>query len=193
MLGATDGLVSVASLMIGVGAVRTDAKPMLLAGFAGSVAGAFSMAIGEFVFVYTRYEAEVGQMRRDMNMSGAEDVEVMGEIMEKRALPNNPFHAAFASASTYSLGALAPLLAAALIENYHIRLMVVVAVASLALLVFGWAGAVLGKTQKMRSCVRVLVGGWMAMAITFGLTKLLGSSGFELSIRCVCFIFFKIF
>jgi len=53
---------------------------------------------------------------------------------------------------------------------------VVAAAVSLALLVFGGVGAVLGKTPVTRSCLRVLVGGWMAMAITFGLTKLIGSA-----------------
>ena len=41
---------------------------------------------------------------------------------------------------------------------------------------FGGVGAVLGKTPVTRSCRRVLVGGCMAMAITFGLTKLIGSA-----------------
>ena len=45
-----------------------------------------------------------------------------------------------------------------------------------ALVVFGWLGAVLGKAPVLRSALRVLFGGWMAMAITFGLTKLIGSS-----------------
>ncbi|XP_061354933.1 vacuolar iron transporter homolog 2-like [Gastrolobium bilobum] len=176
VLGANDGLVSVASLMMGVGAVKRDVKAMLLAGFAGSVAGTCGMAIGEFVSVYTQYEVEVGQMKRDMKMSsekGEKDLE------KRRTLPN-PLHAALASAFSFSIGALVPLLSAAFVTNYKIRLIVVVSVASLALVVFGSVGAQLGKTPKIRSCVRFLLGGWMAMAITFGLTKLLGSSGLEL-------------
>ncbi|XP_061364554.1 vacuolar iron transporter homolog 4-like [Gastrolobium bilobum] len=181
VLGANDGLVSVASLMMAIGAVRTDVKSMLLTGFAGLVAGACSMGIGEFVSVYTQYEVEVGQMKRDMSMNGGgeaeKDVEILG--MEKRTLPN-PWQAAFASAFAFSIGAMVPLLAAGSIRDHNIRLMVVVAVASLALVIFGGVGAVLGKTPKIRSCVRVLLGGWLAMAITFGLTKLLGSSALEL-------------
>lgn len=64
VLGANDGLVSVASLMMGIGAVKPDAKAMLIVGFAGMVAGACSMAIGEFVSVYTQYDIEKAQMRR---------------------------------------------------------------------------------------------------------------------------------
>ncbi|MFS7894917.1 putative Ccc1 family protein [Helianthus anomalus] len=69
VLGANDGLVSVASLMIGVGAVKEDAKAMILSGFAGLVAGACSMAIGEFVSVYTQLDIEVAQMKRENRMT----------------------------------------------------------------------------------------------------------------------------
>ncbi|KAI4299999.1 hypothetical protein L6164_033419 [Bauhinia variegata] len=178
LLGATDGLVSVASLLMGVGAVKTDVKAMLLAGFAGSVAGASSMAIGEFVSVYTQYEVEVAQMKRDKSIGeGNEKDTEMG--IEKENLPN-PFKAAFASALSFSVGALVPLLAAAFIKDYNIRLLVLVAVSSLALVMFGGVGAVLGKVPIVGSCVRILFGGWMAMAISYGLTKLLASSGLEL-------------
>ena len=68
-----------------------------------------------------------------------------------------------------------PPIAAVFIRNHKIRMGVVAAAVSLALLVFGGVGAVLGKTPVTRSCRRVLVGGCMAMAITFGLTKLIGS------------------
>ncbi|WVY95585.1 hypothetical protein V8G54_027736 [Vigna mungo] len=129
VLGANDGLVSTASLMMGVGAVKQDIKVMILTGFAGLVAGACSMAIGEFVSVYSQ--------------------------------------AAAASALAFSVGAIVPLLAASFIREYKVRIGVVLGAVSLALVVFGWLGAVLG----------VLVGGWLAMAITFGLTKLIGSSG----------------
>uniref|UniRef100_A0A0D3G1Z5 Vacuolar iron transporter n=1 Tax=Oryza barthii TaxID=65489 RepID=A0A0D3G1Z5_9ORYZ len=51
VLGANDGLVSTASLMLGVGAVKAEARAMVISGFAGLLAGACSMAIGEFVSV----------------------------------------------------------------------------------------------------------------------------------------------
>ncbi|TKY59542.1 Nodulin-21 protein [Spatholobus suberectus] len=177
VLGANDGLVSVSSLMMGVGAVKKDVKAMLLAGFAGLVAGACGMAIGEFVSVCTQYEVEVGQMKRDMNMSvgGEKDLEME---MEKRTLPN-PLQATLASGLSFSIGALVPLLSAAFIANYKIRLVVVVAMASLTLVVFGRVVAQLGKTPTIKSCIRFLLGGWLAMAITFGLTKLLGASALE--------------
>ncbi|KAK2383591.1 hypothetical protein P8452_38694 [Trifolium repens] len=173
MLGANGGLIIVASLMIGIGAIKEDISVMLLAGFVGLVAGACSMAIGEFVSVYTQYDIEIAQIKREREIANNNNDE---ERNEKEKLPN-PFQAALASALAFSVGALMPLLAAAFIKNHNIRMGVVAAVVSFALLVFGSVGAVIGKTPVMRSCVRVLIGGWMAMAITFGFTKLIGTTG----------------
>ncbi|XP_062177070.1 vacuolar iron transporter homolog 2-like [Alnus glutinosa] len=171
VLGATDGLVSVASLLMGVGAVKKDFKAMLLAGFAGLVAGACSMAIGEFVSVYTQYDIAIAQMKREEKTKNSED-------MEKEKLPN-PVQAAFASALAFSVGGLVPLLGAAFIKEHKMRLRLVVAVASLTLVVFGVIGAKLGRTPVVSSCARLLVGGWMAMAITFGMTKFIVSTGLQ--------------
>ncbi|KAK9069546.1 hypothetical protein SSX86_011450 [Deinandra increscens subsp. villosa] len=166
VLGANDGLVSVASLMMGVGAVKQDAKAMILSGFAGLVAGACSMAIGEFVSVYSQLDIEVAQMKRENRMV---------EHQEEQ-LPN-PMQAALASALAFCIGAIVPLLAACFIGDHKVRLGVVVAAVGLALVIFGWIGSVLGGTPVVKSCVRVVLGGLMAMAITFGLTKLVGTSG----------------
>ncbi|XP_061341634.1 vacuolar iron transporter homolog 2-like [Gastrolobium bilobum] len=172
VLGANDGLVSTASLMMGVGAVKQDIKAMILSGFAGLVAGACSMAIGEFVSVYSQLDIEVAQRKRDKERRGREQE----DAEENENLPN-PLQAAAASALAFSVGAMVPLLAASFVREYKVRLGVVVAAVSFALVVFGWLGAVLGKAPVLRSSLRVLLGGLVAMAITFGLTKLLGSSG----------------
>ncbi|XP_051139542.1 vacuolar iron transporter homolog 2-like [Andrographis paniculata] len=172
VLGANDGLVSTASLLMGIGSVKTDVKAMILTGFAGLVAGACSMAIGEFVSVYSQLDIEVAQLRRDKKAAAA-----AGEIDDgssKEDLPN-PVQAAAASALTFSVGAMVPLLAASFITDYRARIASIVASATAALLAFGWLGAALGKAPVVRSSARVLIGGWMAMGITFGLTKLIGS------------------
>ncbi|KAF5955164.1 hypothetical protein HYC85_008020 [Camellia sinensis] len=182
VLGANDGLISTASLMMGVGAVKQDIKAMILTGFAGLVAGACSMAIGEFVSVYSQLDIEVAQMKRDKKRvavvgGGGERKEEEEEREgEKESLPN-PVQAAAASALAFSVGAMVPLLAASFIREYKVRVGVVVGAVSLALVVFGWLGATLGKAPAARAAIRVLVGGWLAMAITFGLTMLIGSSG----------------
>lgn len=173
VLGANDGLVSTASLMMGVGAVKQDVKAMILTGFAGLVGGACSMAIGEFVSVYSQLDIEVAQMKRE-NMNKGEMEQEEGR---KEELPN-PLQAAFASAFAFSVGAMVPLLAASFIKDYKVRLGVVAAAVTLALLVFGWLGAVLGRASGLKASLRVLLGGWLAMAITFGLTKLVGSDRF---------------
>jgi len=150
--------------MMGVGAVKHDVKAMILSGFAGMVAGACSMAIGEFVSVYSQYDIEVAQMERD-------SVEI-----EKEKLPS-PMQAAAASALAFSAGAIVPLLAAAFVKEYKMRIISVVVAVTVALMVFGWLGAALGKAPAVRSSARVLFGGWLAMAVTFGLTKLIGLYG----------------
>jgi VIT1/CCC1 family predicted Fe2+/Mn2+ transporter len=173
VLGANDGLLSTASLMMGVGAVKKDVKTMILTGIAGLVAGACSMAIGELVSVYSQYDIEMAQMKREgrTESMGAEELEA-----EKEKLPN-PWQAAGASALAFSVGALVPLLGAAFVKDYVVRVGVVIGVVSFALLGFGWLGAVLGKAPAVKSSLRVLVGGWLAMGLTFGLTKLVGSTG----------------
>ncbi|KAG6786045.1 vacuolar iron transporter [Populus alba x Populus x berolinensis] len=176
VLGANDGLVSTASLMMGVGAVKQDIKVMILTGFAGLVAGACSMAIGEFVSVHSQLDIELAQMKREKERRNNGRKEEQEEGASKESLPN-PLQAAAASALAFSVGALVPLLAASFIRGYKVRLGVVVAAVTMALMIFGWLGAVLGKAPAVRSSLRVLVGGWLAMAITFGLTKLIGSSG----------------
>ncbi|KAK9059605.1 hypothetical protein SSX86_020309 [Deinandra increscens subsp. villosa] len=165
VLGASDGLVSVASLMMGVGSVKHELKAMILTGFAGLVAGACSMAIGEFVSVSSQLDIQISHMIR---------VRAANQESEREQLPN-PVQAAAASALAFIFGAIVPLVAASFIVNHKVRLGVLVAAVTIALAVFGWVGAFLGRAPVVKSCVRVLVGGWMAMGITFGLTKLIDS------------------
>ncbi|XP_047306759.1 vacuolar iron transporter homolog 2-like [Impatiens glandulifera] len=180
VLGANDGLVSTASLMMGVGAVKQDIKAMILTGFAGLVAGACSMAIGEFVSVYSQLDIELAQIKRDktrtINDGIGKQQPLELEAKETEKLPN-PIQAAAASALAFSIGAMVPLLAAAFIKQYRVRVAAVAAAVTVALVFFGWAGSALGKAPWARATVRVTIGGWVAMAITFGLTKLIGSSG----------------
>ncbi|WOL04517.1 vacuolar iron transporter [Canna indica] len=168
VLGANDGLLSTASLMMGIGAVKDDARAMLLSGLAGLVAGACSMGIGEFVSVYSQLDIEVAQLKREQR-AGRGD-EASGE-----RLPS-PVQAAAASALAFSMGAAVPLVAAGFISSYRVRLGVTAAAASTALVVFGYTGAALGRAPVGRSCMRVVVGGWVAMAVTFGLMTLFGAS-----------------
>ncbi|KAE9450522.1 hypothetical protein C3L33_17578, partial [Rhododendron williamsianum] len=169
VLGANDGLLSTASLMVGVGAVHKDVKTMILTGIAGLIAGALSMAIGEFVSVYSQYDIEMAQIEREVLSES--------EIEERKGNLPSPLQAAAASALSFAVGAFVPLLAAAFVKDYYVRLGVVVAAVSLALLGFGGLSAVLGRAPVVKPSLRVLIGGWLAMGLTYGLTKLIGSTG----------------
>lgn len=127
------------------------------------------MAIGEFVSVYSQYDIEVAQLKRARDGNNGSDND------EKDKLPS-PLQAAVASALAFSVGAMVPLLAAGFIGRYEVRLGVVLAAVTVALVAFGGAGAVLGRAPVGRSCGRVVVGGWAAVAVTFGLMKLFGAS-----------------
>ena len=65
VLGANDGIVSTASLVVGVAAASADPKHVLLTGLAGLVAGAMSMAAGEYVSVHSQADTEQADLSRE--------------------------------------------------------------------------------------------------------------------------------
>ncbi|KAL3723581.1 hypothetical protein ACJRO7_035715 [Eucalyptus globulus] len=233
ILGANDGLLSTTSLMLGVGAAKDDHRSMVLSGIAGALAGAFSMAVGEFVSVSTQREIEQANLEKRASVTEMEKPEeikitvtatkhdgndsteprmLICEILEKgspgtavepqsmalfpprspalkviaesaakakqertdgeeeEALPN-PYKAAAASGSAFLCGSLFPLLPAIFVAQHKLRVVIVAVVASIALALFGGVGAHLGGSPVKVSVARVLVGGWIAMGITYGLLK----------------------
>lgn len=79
VLGANDGIVSTASLVIGVAAAEANHGAVLIAGLAGLVAGAMSMAAGEYVSVHSQADTEKADLEREKRELA---VDVEGEIME---------------------------------------------------------------------------------------------------------------
>ena len=79
VLGANDGIVSTASLIIGVAAAGANAHNILLAGLAGLVAGAMSMAAGEYVSVFSQADTEKAELEREKRELEVDDE---GERME---------------------------------------------------------------------------------------------------------------
>ena len=79
VLGANDGIVSTASLILGVAAAASEKSSVLIAGLAGLVAGALSMAAGEYVSVYSQADAEKADLERERRELAADDE---GERME---------------------------------------------------------------------------------------------------------------
>lgn len=93
-----------------------------------------------------------------------------GTHVGKEVLPN-PYKAAMASSLAFLCGSFIPLLSAIIVEEHAARIMVIAAATSAALAFFGGFGAHLGGSPVRESALRVLVGGWSAMAITYGLMK----------------------
>jgi VIT1/CCC1 family predicted Fe2+/Mn2+ transporter len=79
VLGANDGILSTASLVIGVAAADAGRSGVLIAGLAGLVAGAMSMAAGEYVSVYSQADTEKADLEREKRELAADDA---GERME---------------------------------------------------------------------------------------------------------------
>ena len=65
VLGANDGIVSTASLMIGVASARASHANIVVAGVAGLVSGAMAMAAGEYVSVHSQSDTEKAELRRE--------------------------------------------------------------------------------------------------------------------------------
>ncbi|XP_052136159.1 vacuolar iron transporter homolog 4 [Oryza glaberrima] len=177
VLGASDGLVSTAALMLGIGAARpADARAVLLSGLAGLVAGACSMAIGEYVSVHVQLDVELADLERRRRRGGPAPAGL--GLHAAAAAVSRPGQAAAASALSFAAGAALPLLAAWFVAGaYRVRVVVVVATASLALAAFGAAGARLGRAPGGRAGLRAVVGGLLAMAATYGVMKLFRTHG----------------
>ncbi len=89
VLGADDGVVSTAGLMLGVTAAHASRSAILTAGIAGLTAGALSMAIGEYVSVSSQKDAEKADIdieRRSISKNPEEELEELAQIYQKRGL-----------------------------------------------------------------------------------------------------------
>jgi VIT1/CCC1 family predicted Fe2+/Mn2+ transporter len=81
VLGANDGIVSTASLLVGVAAADASHGGLLTAGIAGAVAGAMSMAAGEYVSVSSQSDSEQADLARERGELEADDVGEHRELM----------------------------------------------------------------------------------------------------------------
>jgi VIT1/CCC1 family predicted Fe2+/Mn2+ transporter len=89
VLGANDGIISISSLAIGVATASTTRDPILLATVAGLVAGALSMAAGEYVSVSSQTDIENADIEREkieLETMPEEEIKILAEIYEKRGL-----------------------------------------------------------------------------------------------------------
>ena len=210
VLGANDGIVSTASLIMGVAASGAPRSAILVSGIAGLVAGARSMAAGEYVSVSSQSDTERSDLERERLELAADpeaELEELAGIYRARGVDADvartvaaqmtafdafgthardelhitemtsarPITAAFTSAGTFTLGAILPVLAAALLPQA--LLVPGEAVASLLFLaLLGWVGAAAGGSRPLKPVVRVIFWGALAMALTAGIGRLVGTA-----------------
>lgn len=202
VLGANDGIVSTASLVLGVAAAGANAKDILIAGIAGLVAGAMSMAAGEYVSVSSQSDTERADLERERielatqpehehaelaaiyvgrGLDQALAANVATQLMAHDALGAHgrdelgisdtttarPVQAAMASAATFSVGAVLPLLVVLWVPVS--ALMWTVSGSSLLFLaLLGSLAARTGGSSVLTAAVRVTFWGALAMALTAG-------------------------
>jgi vacuolar iron transporter family protein len=198
-------------LVVGVAAATPQMGPIVTAGVAGLVAGAVSMALGEYVSVSSQRDTErallVKERRELEEMPEAELEELTAIYVAKGASietarklaeeltahdafaahvdaelgidPNaltSPWHAAFSSAVAFTAGSILPILAI-LMSPAGARIPVTFAVVLLALALTGALSAYLGGARWGPAVIRLVAGGAIAMAVTFGIGQFLGAAG----------------
>lgn len=211
VLGANDGIVSISSMVIGVAAAGSSSKAIITAGMAGLVAGALSMAVGEYVSVSTQRDTERALLQKEKwELENEPELELkeLADIYQKKGLseetaqkvaleltkndafsahvdaelgidPNdltNPWHAAYASAFAFCVGAIIPLLAV-IVSPSKYKIPGTFFAVIVALFITGALSAHIGGSGKRKAVIRVVLGGVIAMAVTFGIGKFFGVSG----------------
>lgn len=210
VLGANDGIVSTAGIVVGVAAATVARVPILTAGIAGLAAGAVSMALGEYVSVSTQRDTERALLvkeRRELRDDPVAELDELKRMYQRKGLSEstaqavakeltdhdafaahaevelgidpdeltNPWQAALSSALSFTVGALLPLVAI-LLPPIALRIPVTVAAVLLALIVTGAVSARLGGAPKQRAVVRNVIGGGLALAITYLIGHLVGAA-----------------
>ncbi|HUL93434.1 MAG TPA: VIT family protein [Burkholderiales bacterium] len=208
VLGANDGIVSTASLVLGVAAAGASSREILVAGVAGLVAGAMSMAAGEYVSVSSQLDTERADLARETKelaespehehaelaaiyvqrgLDAALASSVASQLMRHDAigahardelgisemLSARPVQAALASAGTFAVGAVLPLLVVLVFPRS--ALMWAVSGSSLLFLaLLGSLAARAGGASVTAAAARVTFWGALAMALTAGVGALFG-------------------
>jgi len=200
VLGANDGILSTASLIVGVAAAHSTQGAVLIAGVAGLVAGAMSMAAGEYVSVSSQADTERADLARERKELNEDDEsehkelasiyvgrgldpvlakQVAQQLMAKDALGAHardelgisvnfvarPVQAALASAFSFSIGAVMPLIIVFIAPQT--RLVAIVFGTTLVFLAgLGTLAAIIGGAPILRAALRVTFWGALAMVIT---------------------------
>jgi len=209
VLGANDGIVSTAGLVVGVAGATTSTAAIATAGIAGLLAGAFSMGAGEYVSVSSQRDTEraavakeIEELRTDpegefeeliglfqaRGLSRETATQVASELTAKDALAAhtheelkiepgnyvNPWSAAISSLLAFTLGAALPL-ATILAAPAGVRVPLTFVAVVIALVFTGLASARLAGAPVIASVTRNVLGGSLAMVVTFAVGSLLGT------------------
>ncbi|MFG6284918.1 VIT1/CCC1 transporter family protein [Actinotignum schaalii] len=176
VLGANDGIVSVAAVVIAMGGARASSTAILLAGLAALIGGAVSMALGEYISVSSQRDAELDALRRRAGAARCADVACRSAGAGGPATEHDivsPFGAAFSSFFSFLAGGAVPFAASLLAPLGAIApICFVVTVAALALT--GWIAAWIGQVPPLRPTLRTAAGGTLGLALTFGIGALFG-------------------
>jgi vacuolar iron transporter family protein len=208
VLGANDGIISTACLILGVAAANASRETIITAGVAGLVAGAASMAIGEYVSVSSQRDAEqadIAKEKWELEHTPEHELDELTEIYVAKGLSNQlardvaveltkgdalkahmaeelgishatmarPLQASVSSASSFSIGAAIPLVAAALASSSQ-RIATTIVVAVFALVALGVSSSKAGGAHPARPTARIVVGGLVAMAFTMAVGHFVG-------------------
>jgi VIT1/CCC1 family predicted Fe2+/Mn2+ transporter len=211
VLGANDGIVSVASLVVGVAGATTDTPALLVAGVAGLVGGAISMALGEYVSVSSQRDSEralIEKETRELRDMPDEELDELIALYRARGLTEvtarqvaaeltahdalaahlevelhidqddlvSPWQAALSSAVAFTLGALLPLLTILLLPP-ALKIPLTFVAVLVALAMTGTVSAHLGGSGKLRATLRLVIGGGLALVVTWAIGSLLGTTG----------------
>lgn len=211
VLGANDGIVSISGLVVGVAGATDSKSAIITAGVAGVLAGALSMAAGEFVSVSTQRDTEKAMLAKEkyeLKHYPKEELEELICIYEQKGLSpqtakkvateltahdafaahvdvelnidpddlTNPWHAAWASALAFTAGSAIPMLAITLPPE-SIRVPVTFISVIIALALTGTVSAKVGGSSPLKATVRVVIGGALAMIVTYGIGKIFNVSG----------------
>jgi len=209
VLGANDGLISTASLVVGIAASGTGRTAVLIAGVAGLVAGSMSMAAGEYVSVSSQADTEGADLARERHelatSPDSERAELVG-IYEQRGLTPElagqvadqlmkgdalaahardelglseitaarPLQAALASAVSFAIGAVLPVVVAAISPTQWLT-QLVTGSALVLLTILGAIAARVGGAAIGRGAFRVAFWGALAMGASALVGRLFGT------------------
>ncbi len=210
VLGANDGIVSVAAIAVGVAAASSNIGTIFTAGLAGLVAGTMSMAAGEYVSVSSQKDTELALIKKEkaeLRDNPDEEAQELAEIYQEKGLSKetadkvsqelmdhdplrahadaelgiqldeltNPWQAAVASAFSFIAGGWVPLLAI-VVTPKDWRIPVTFIAVVFALTITGVLSARAGGAGKTRAIARVVIGGAIAMTVTFFIGKIVGTT-----------------